>query len=159
MTSKRNDLSFAFLLTGLSTACMAPVVVLAQASVAPPPPPPAPGAPGNLQDQLTVLRPEAAAYQKCMSEHRHEVDLYYAADGLIKFRDRRAQWENTYQRNPEVRQQYPGGVDRIGAAGFLRYKSLGGTADSIAEIRPVANPCPLPENPASKLQRRAVVPR
>jgi tetratricopeptide (TPR) repeat protein len=92
------------------------------------------------------------AYQRCIAAHRSLVDLHYAAGGVIQFRDRRAQLEAIFATDPRAKQQYPGGVEQMGAAAFARYRSLGGTARSIAEVEPVPTPCPPPALPPSRVE-------
>ena len=93
---------------------------------------------------LEEQKPAFEAYQSCIAEHRREVELHYAADWLIRFRDQRKMLEAGFEQNTDARQRYPGGVDQLGAEQFARYQSLGGTASSIAGVQPVASPCPTP---------------
>ncbi len=97
-----------------------------------------------MMRSLEQQKPAFDAYQNCVAEHRREVELHYAADSLIRFRDQRGMLEAAFQQNPEARRRYPGGVDQLGAAEFARYKSLGGTAASISEVRAVPSPCATP---------------
>jgi hypothetical protein len=98
----------------------------------------------EMMRSLEAQRPAFEAYQKCVAEHRREVDLHYAAAEVIQFRDQRAMMEAALKQDSRARQQYPGGVDQLTAVAFARYKSLGGTAASIPEVQGVATPCEVP---------------
>jgi len=106
--------------------------------------PPLQGVPPDMARALESQRAGFEAYQKCVSEHRGQVDLHYAAQQVIQFRDRRAMLEAALAADPRAREQHPGGVEQMGAAAFARYRALGGSAASIADVRPVATPCPPP---------------
>ena len=135
-----------FLLNSCSAACLAPVLAFAQ---------PSPGSaqpviiPANPQTEammrsLEAQRPAYEAYYKCVEEHRREVELHYAADNLIRFRDQRTMLEAVFQQNPQARERYPGGPEQMVAAEFARYRSLGGTAASVATVQAIPSPCPTP---------------
>jgi hypothetical protein len=93
---------------------------------------------------VEAQRPAFEAYRKCVAEYRREVDLHYAADEMIRFRDQRATMEAALKQDARARERYPGGVEELIAAAFARYKSVGGTAASVAEVQPVPTPCPTP---------------
>lgn len=97
-----------------------------------------------MMRSLEAQRPAFEAYQNCVAEHRREVELHYAADSVIRFRDQRAMLVAAFAQNPQARERYPGGVDQLGASEFARYKSLGGTAGSISDVQPIPSPCPTP---------------
>ena len=116
---------------------------------------------------LEAQRPAFEAYQKCLAEHRREVDLHYAADNLIRLREQRQMMEAAFLQDPKARERYPGGVKQIESEELSRYRSLGGTASTTAEVRPIPSPCPtpgpvLPQRPASSeksaiTERRSIV--
>ena len=137
------------LIRGCSAACITPALVFAQTS----PPPLGPAAsmiiPADPKTEAAMRSMEAqrrafASYQKCVAEHRREVDLHNAAADVIRYRDMRPVMERALKRDPHAAAQYPGGVDQVLAIHFARYKSLGGTAESISEVQPVATPCEVP---------------
>lgn len=103
-----------------------------------------PGVPPEMLRALESQRAGFEAYQQCVAAHRTEVELHYAAADVLQFRNQRTMLEAAFAANPRARQQYPGGVEQMGAAAFARYRSLGGTARTIAEVQPIASPCPPP---------------
>ena len=125
--------------------------VLAQTCLAQP----APGSaaarpiPGNPQAEammraLEAQRPAFEAYQNCVGMHRREVELHYAADNLVRFREQRSMLEAALLNNPEARARYPGGAQQMIDAELDRYRALGGTAGSLADVRSIPSPCPTP---------------
>jgi hypothetical protein len=117
---------------------MSAAVALAQPSL------PQARQPQVLLPSLESQRPAFEAYQKCVAEHRREVDLYNASREVIDFRDNRAMMEAALAQNPQMRERFPGGVDQIAAIAFARYRSFGGSATSAADVQPMATPCPPP---------------
>lgn len=105
------------------------------------------GVPPDMARSLESQRAGFENYQRCVAEHRSAVDLHYAASQVIQFRDRRAMLDAAFAADPRARQQYPGGVEQMGAAAFARYRSLGGQANGIDDVKPVASPCPPPGPP------------
>lgn len=105
--------------------------------------------PGNPQAEammrsLEAQRPAFAALQDCVASHRREVELHYAADNLVRYREQRPMLEAAFAGNAGARAKYPGGVQQMIDSEFDRYRSLGGTAGSLAEVRPVPSPCQTP---------------
>jgi len=102
------------------------------------------GVPPEMVRAIEAQREGFEAYQRCVAEHRREVDLHYAASQVGQFRNQRAMMEAAFARDPQLREKYPGGAEQMGADALDRYRSLGGSARSIAEVEPVATPCPPP---------------
>jgi len=102
------------------------------------------GVPPEMVRAIEAQREGFEAYQRCVAEHRREVDLHYAASQVVQFRNQRAMMEAAFARDPQLREKYPGGAEQMGADALDRYRSLGGSARSIAEVEPVATPCPPP---------------
>lgn len=88
-----------------------------------------------------------AAYrerQRCMEDNRAAHQLHVAANELIVLRDNREQIERELPTNASLRAQMPSGYADFVAATFARYRAAGGTAATIADVGPVADPCPPP---------------
>ena len=138
----------AFMITGCLAAYIVPSPSLAQLSPSPTRPDsviiPADRKTEATMRSMEAQRPAFEAYQKCVAEYRREVDLHYAAADVIQFRDQRATMEAALKQDARARERYPGGAEQLIAAAFARYKSVGGTAASVAEVQPVPTPCPPP---------------
>ena len=126
-------------------ASFAALPALAQQS--PPPMNRAPMVVPNNSEAARSLEEQRATfevYQKCIADHRKEVELHYAAAEVIQIRERRPMIEAALASDPRVRAQYPGGVDQLATLAFARYKAAGGTASSAAQVQPEPTPCPTP---------------
>jgi hypothetical protein len=102
---------------------------------------------------------QASAYtvfQQCRIENKATYDLFSAAQNLISIRDHPQSVEITFRMNPNLRNQYPGGVEQMLSMAFETYRKLGGTARTVAEVSEGTNPCPPPTPYPAHQQREAV---
>jgi len=109
--------------------------------------PPAPGQTLVVPDSRLpggfTGRPEAfREYEMCIAAHRKEIDLHNSARRILEIREKRAILEAAWIADPAARARAPGGVEELLARNFAHYKSLGGPAASVAEVREIPSPCP-----------------
>ena len=84
------------------------------------------GQPPEMVRALESQRAGFEAYRKCVAEHRKEVDLHYAADNVIQYRDQRVKLDALFAANSDLQAKFPGGIEQVVADAFTRYRSLGG---------------------------------
>lgn len=125
---------------GWMAACLlACSVAWAQA----PQPKPA-GAPA-MQQALEAQRPGMDAYYQCLRDNEKAYKQHSIAQQLVSLRDNRAAIEAALAKNPQLKKdiRYKN-VDEAIAEGLAMYRVAGGTAKTVAEVKPAANPCPPP---------------
>lgn len=81
------------------------------------------------------------AYADCTNAKRSEVLVYSAAQQLREVLDHRERYVYLLQRDPNMAQRYPGGIDQVIAEGFRRYREAGGTAPTPQAVQPGEPPC------------------
>lgn len=96
------------------------------------------------------------AFQQCRIDNKAAYDIFSAAENLISIRDHPQSVEITFRMNPNLRNQYPGGVEQMLSMAFEYYRKLGGTARTVAEVSAGTNPCPPPTPYPARQQREAV---
>lgn len=79
-----------------------------------------------------------------MGDFVEAMRLTEAAQAVMHVRDARAFWEPEFKRSASLRMRYPQGYEQMLRDSFTEYKSLGGTAAKVEEVRPVAPPCTHP---------------
>lgn len=113
----------------------------------------------SVADPSGATRGQPSAYtafQQCRVDNKAAYDLFSAAQNLISIRDHPQSVEITFKMNPNLRNQYPGGVEQMLNLAFDNYRKLGGTARTVADVSAGTNPCPPPTpNPAHQ-QRESV---
>lgn len=85
-----------------------------------------------------------AVYEQCTRDKAAEIRLAEAAQGVIDIRDKRTFWEPELKRNYTLRARYPQGYEQMLTETFGEYRSLGGSATTVAAVRPSAAPCTNP---------------
>lgn len=95
-------------------------------------------------EEAEAFKKSSAAYQQCSRDKAAEMRLTEAAQGVISLRDRRTFWESELKNNYTLRSRYPQGFEQMLMETFNEYRSLGGSAATVAAVRSVAPPCTSP---------------
>ena len=95
-------------------------------------------------EDAEVFKRSMAVYEQCRRDKAAEIRLAEAARGVIDIREKRTFWELELKRNYTLRSRYPQGYDQMLSESFDEYRSLGGSAVTVAAVRPSAAPCTNP---------------
>lgn len=101
-------------------------------------------APAMVQG-LEAQRPLMDAYYQCIRDNEKAYKLHSVSQQLISLRDNRPAIEAALAKNPQLKSDIKyKNVDEAIAEGLAMYRAAGGTAKTVAEVKPVDNPCPPP---------------
>lgn len=104
----------------------------------------APAAPA-LQQALEAQRPGMDAYYQCLRDNEKAYKRHSVAQQLISLRDNRPAIEAALAKNPQLKNDIKyKNVDEAIAEGLAMYRAAGGTAKTVADVKPAENPCSAP---------------
>lgn len=95
-------------------------------------------------EDAEIFKRSMAAFEQCTRDKAAEIRLAEAAQGVMDIRDKRSFWELELKRNYSLRSRYPQGYDQMLTETFGEYRSLGGSAATVAAVRAAAAPCTNP---------------
>lgn len=103
--------------------------------------PPGAGVPADFNKSLEAQRPAWEAYQRCIRENERTFLLSSISRSLIDMRDGRERYIALLN-DPRTPARFKEkSYDQSLAEGMAEYHRLGGTARSVEDITPLANPC------------------
>jgi hypothetical protein len=88
-------------------------------------------------------------YRNCVADHPKQTELYLATARVIQARNDRARIEYELATSPALRARWPEGYDQIVASSLEDYRKAGGSAESVAAVVPMDDPCPAPSGRAT----------